>query len=469
MKRLLLAASLAAVASVAMSAPQPFTYNDLVRFERVSDPVAAPDGQRLAYTLRRTDYEANKGLRSVWLLEVGNGSSRQLTSGAGSSDSPQWGANGDLYFLSTRSGSSQVWRLSSGGGEAQQVTALPLDVGAYKLSPAGDRLVVALEVFPDAKNLAESKAHFDVLEKSLSAGTVYDQLFIRHWDTWKNGSRSQLFALALDNGKAGGEPLLLTKGLDGDAPTKPFGGAEELAFSPDGKTLYFNLRTAGRSEAWSTNVDVWQVSVDGRGKPKNLTADNAATDTGPAPSPDGKTLAWRAMSRPGFEADRYRILLRDLTSGQTRELAADWDRSADTLVWSKDGKTLYTKADDLGQNKLFAIEVVSGKVTALTGPGTVEAFTLSARGPVVAHNTLDRPTDLKLVDASGLKPLTNHNSVALSNLKFGAYEQFSFKGWNDETVYGHVVKPANYKKGRKYPVAFIVHGGPQGSMGNHFH
>ena len=469
MKRLLLAASLAAASSVAMSAPQPFTYNELVRFDRVSDPVAAPDGQRLAYTLRKTDYEANKGLRSLWLLEVGSGSSRPLTSGAGSSDSPQWAANGDLYFLSTRSGSSQVWRLSSGGGEAQQVTELPLDVGAYKLSPAGDRLVVALEVFPDAKTLADSKARLDALDKSPSAGVVYDKLFIRHWDTWKNGTRSQLFALTLDNGQAAGEPVLLTKGLDGDAPTKPFGGAEELAFSPDGKTLYFNLRTAGRSEAWSTNVDLWQVAADGRGKPKNLTADNAATDTGPTPSPDGKTLAWRAMSRAGFEADRYRILLRDLASGQTRELAAGWDRSAETLVWSKDGKTLYTKADELGQNKLFAIELASGAVTALTGPGTVEGFTLTARGPVVAHNTLDRPTDLKLVDASGLKPLTKHNSALLSNLKFGDYEQFSFKGWNDETVHGYVVKPANYKKGRKYPVAFIVHGGPQGSMGNHFH
>ena len=329
--------------------------------------------------------------------------------------------------------------------------------------------MVAREVFPGPKTPAESKARFDALEKNPSAGTLHDKLFVRHWDTWKNGSRNQLFSIALKSGIAAAEPVALTRSLDGDAPTKPFGGAEELAFSPDGRTLYFSLRVAGRTEAWSTNVDVWSVAADGSGKPKNLTADNAATDTGATLSPDGKTLAWRAMSKPGFEADRYRILLRDLASGSTRELAANWDRSAETLVWAKDGKTLYTKADEQGQGKLFSIDVASGTVTALTGPGTVEGFTLTPRGPVVAHNTLDRPTDLKLVDTAGLKPLTTHNAAALSNLKFGAYEQFSFQGWNDETVHGYVVKPANYRKGRKYPVAFIIHGGPQGSMGNHFH
>lgn len=469
MKRLLLAATLAATATVAMSAPQPFTYNELVRFERVSDPVASPDGQRIVYTLRKTDYEANKGQRSLWLLDLASGKTRPLTGGKGNSDSAQWAANGDLYFLSSRSGSSQVWKLSLAGGEAQQVSDLPLDVVAYTLSPTGDRLAVALEVFPDAKTLAESKARLEKAEKNPSAGQLHDKLFVRHWDTWASGARNQLFALALKDGIAVGEPLPLSQNLDGDAPSKPFGGAEEFSFSPDGKTLYFSLRLAGRTEAWSTNLDIWSVPADGSKKPKNLTADNAATDVGPAVSPDGKTLAYRAMKRAGFEADRYAIVLRDLASGQSRELAADWDRSAETLVWSADGKTLYTKADEQGQNKLFAIEVASGKVSPLTGPGTVEGFTLSARGPVVAHNTLDRPTDLKLVDASGLKPLTAHNAAALSNLKFGDYEQFSFKGWNEEAVYGYVVKPANYKKGKKYPVAFIVHGGPQGSMGNHFH
>jgi dipeptidyl aminopeptidase/acylaminoacyl peptidase len=359
--------------------------------------------------------------------------------------------------------------LSLSGGEATQVTDLPLDVAAFVLSPTGDRVAVALEVFPDAATLAETRMRLDALEKKPSAGLHYDKLFVRHWDTWKNGTRSQLFTLKLQDGVVSGLPVWVTKGLDGDAPTKPFCGSEEVSFSPDGNTLYFTLREAGRTEAWSTNLDVWQVPADGSAKPVNLTTDNQASDAGPVVSPDGKTLAWRAMKRPGFEADRYGVMLRDLASGKTRELAADWDRSANTLTWSADGKTLYTLADDLGQGRVFGIDTANGKVKALTGDGTVASFVIGAKGLVVAQNDLSHPTDLYRVERGQLKPLTRHNAETLAARRFGEYEQFQFKGWNDETVYGYVMKPVGYEKGKKYPVAFIVHGGPQGSMGNDFH
>jgi len=175
------------------------------------------------------------------------------------------------------------------------------------------------------------------------------------------------------------------------------------------------------------------------------------------------------MCCPGFEAARYRILLRDLSTGSTRELAAEWDHSAETLEWSADGKTLFTKADDIGQNRLFAVDVASGKVSALTPEGHVEGFALTATGAVIAHNNLSRPTDLFVLEDRKLRQLTQHNREALQGLQFGSYEQFSFKGWNNETVYGYAVKPVGFEAGKKYPVAFIVHGGPQGSMGNHFH
>ena len=463
----------APTASAAPAADKPFTADLLVRLERVSDPRISPAGGLVAYTVRETDYDADKGRQSIWLYNAKTRVTRKLTSGKGSSFNPRWAPNGDLYFLSTRSGSAQVWKLDNRGGDAVEVTELPLDVGAFQLSPDGRSIAVALDVFPDlGTDLDATKKKLDDAEKHPSAGVLYDKLFVRHWDTWANGTRSQLFVYRFDdNGKAAGTPAWVTKGIDGDVPSKPFGDDGEFAFSPDGRALVFSARIAGRTEAWSTNFDLFKVPADGSAAPVNLTADNPAWDTGPAFSPDGATLAYRAMRRAGFEADRFGIWLMDADGSHRRELAADWDRSAEGLTWSADGRTLYTTAEELGQRKLFAIDVKTGKPRALTGDGTVEGFSLGKDGLVIAANTLKGPTQLYALSPKGgaVEQLTRHNAETLADVAMGDYEQFTFKGWNDETVHGYVVKPAGYVPGRKYPIAFLIHGGPQGSMGNHFH
>ena len=475
--RILASLCLALATTTAMSAPpketpRAFSAHDLVRLDRVSDPRLSPDGRHVAYTLRSTDYEANKGVQQLWLLDLSSGGTRALTSTA-TNHSPRWAADGStLYFLSSRSGSSQVWRLSLAGGEAQAVTELPLDVGAYALSPTGDRLAVAMDVFPDCKDLACSKTRLDELAARKTSGMLHEKLFMRHWDTWKNGTRSQLYTLKLAADGKAAEPVRVSAGIDGDVPTKPFGDDNDFTFSPDGRDLVFVARIAGTTEAWSTNLDLWRVPADGSSKPVNLTDANDAVDTNPVYSPDGTQLAWRAMKRPGFEADRYALMLRDLKTGATRETAPNWDRSADGIAFSADGKTIYTHADDLGQHRLFAVDVASGSVRALTGAGSVSAVTLGRERLVYARNDLSGPDQLyELALSAGATPkqITQHNTDKLAGVRFGAAEQFTFRGANDDTVHGYVVKPWNYVKGKKYPVAFIIHGGPQGSMGNSWH
>ena len=478
MRRSLAGILLAFATTTAMStpttdAPRPFTADDLVRLERVSDPQLSPDGKSVAYTLRRTDWDNNKGVLDLWLAPVDGGAPRQLTKADGNHSEPRWSADGRwLYFLSTRSGSAQIWRLDlADGGDAKPVTELPLPVSNYALSPDGRRIAVSIDVFPDCKDLACTKQRLDERAKQKTTGMVFDKLFIRHWDTWKDGMRAQLFTLRLgDDGRAS-DPVQVSRGIDGDAPSKPFGDASEYTFSPDGKTVVFTARVAGRTEAWSTNLDLWTVPADGSQPPKNLTAPNEAVDIGPVFSPDGQFLVWRAMKRPGYEADRLAIMLRDLKTGETREVAPGWDRSAGNLQLSADGKTLYTSADDVGSHRLFAIDVATGEAPALTGPGHVAGFSVGSEHIVYGFDTLTRPVDLYRIARSGgeATPLTQHNAAQLSDIQFGDYEQFSFAGWNDETVYGYVVKPWNWRKGRKYPVAFIIHGGPQGSMGNDWH
>ncbi|MFA5939249.1 MAG: S9 family peptidase [Sinimarinibacterium sp.] len=478
MRSLLAGALLALIAPTAMpsptpSGPRPFTADDLVRLERVSDPQLSPDGKQLVYTLRRTDWDNNKGGLDLWLLDIKSSQTRQLTKADGNHSDARWSADGNwIYFLSTRSGSSQVWRLDLGdGGDAKPVTELPLGVSNFALSPDGGRIAVSIDVFPDCADLACSKQRFDDNAKQKTSGMRFDKLFIRHWDTWKDGTRAQLFTLTLGADGKAAKPVHVTKGIDGDAPSKPFGDASEYAFSPDGKHLVFTARIAGTTEAWSTNLDLWWVPADGSAAPKNLTPTNAAMDLGPVFSPDGRYLAWRAMRRPGFEADRFAILLRDLKTGDTREVAPSWDRSADGLQFSRDGRTLYAMADDIGSHRLFAIDVATGKADALTGAGHVAGFSIGADSIVYGFDTLNAPVDLyRLTLANGKTTrLTQHNAETLADVRFGDFEQFSYTGASGDTVYGHVMKPWNYRKGKRYPVAFIIHGGPQGSMGNDWH
>jgi dipeptidyl aminopeptidase/acylaminoacyl peptidase len=453
--------------------PRPFNVHDLVTVRRLSDPQPSPKGDRVAFVLRATDLEANRGRLDLWMVNADGSGMVQLTQDPGADSNPRWSPDGQsLYFLSTRSGSNQVWRLpmsSGNAGEPVQVTNLPLDVANLTVSPDGQRLAFSLEVFPDCPNLACTRERLDAAEKDKASGQLYQGGvgFVRHWDTWSNGTRNHWFTMPV----SGGEPVDLAKGMNADAPSKPFGGPEEMTFSPDGKTVVFAARDAGREEPWSTNFDLYSAPADGSGAPRNLTAANKAWDTQPAFSPDGKTLAYLAMKRPGFEADRFHIHLRDLASGRDREIAEPWDRSSDGVFFSPDGKTLYTTATDMGQTPLFAIDVASGKVTKLVAQGHVREPRLAGGRLFFGIDTLLSPVDLFSVktDGSGLTQLTKVNQEALAGVQMGEVEQFSFKGAEGATVYGWVTKPVGFEAGRKYPLAFLIHGGPQGSFSNEFH
>eukprot|EP01133_Synstelium_polycarpum_P025960 gene25960-31174_t len=285
-------AALATTAAVpALAAPRGFTVEDMVAMERVGHPVLSPDATRVVYTVRTTNLDKNRGNTQLWMIDLRapNAAPRQLTRGDASAGDPQWSPNGDaIYFLSSRSGSSQVWQLPLNGGEAAKVTDLPLEVDTYRLSPQGDRLAFSMGVYLDCADLACTKKRLDEKAKNKASGMVYDQMFVRHWDTWADGRRNALYSAPIDAaGKVSAAPVSLSGTLDGDAPSKPFGDNGEYNFSPDGKTVAFSVRVAGRAESWSTNFDVYTIPAAGGQAPRNLTADNPAWDAKAAYSPDG--------------------------------------------------------------------------------------------------------------------------------------------------------------------------------------
>jgi len=460
---------LAAAALSAQPASQPFTPDDLVRLKRVSDPQVSPDGRYVAYVMSETDMDADRRRTDIWLLDLTakDAAPRRLTQNPANDNSPRWSPDGSaIYFLSTRSGSSQVWRLQLGGGEATQVTDYPRDVGTLKVAPSGARIAVTMEVLPDC-DPACTKQKMDAKEKSKATGRMYDRTFIRHWDTWADGSRSHLFVTTIGPDGKAGAPVDVMKALDGDVPSKPFGGDEEYTFSPDGSTLVFSTRIAGRTEPWSTNFDLFEVPADGSAEPKNLTASNLAWDTQPVFLKNGD-LAYLAMERPGFEADRFHVVLREARTGAARPLTAKWDRSVGRLNVAADGRTLLASTDDIGQHALYSIDVSSGTPRKIVGTGQVAEYSPAKDAVVYALASLGSPADLYVsrMNGSNTKRLTSANQDLLGQRAMSEYEQFSFKGWNDETVYGYVMKPYGFTPGRRYPVAFLIHGGPQSSFGN---
>ncbi|HEX7342017.1 MAG TPA: S9 family peptidase [Rhodanobacteraceae bacterium] len=459
------------VATADLPTSHPFNVHDLVMLKRIGDPQLSPDGSHVLFTVRRTDYAANKGITAIYELDLEHAKAKPVRL-VDKASSPRWSRDGSqVYFLSARSGSKQLWSVPATGGKPAQVTDYPLDINNFKLSPDGTHVAVSMDVYTDCADLACTRARLDARKADPATGHVYTQLFVRHWDSWSDGRHAQLFVDTLDGKQA---PVWVSRGVNGDVPSRPFGDASEYAFSPDGGTLYFDARVAGHDEAWSTNFDIYATPIDGSRAPRNLTPANTAWDGWPVPAPDGKTLYYLAQKVPGFESDRFGVMALDLASGKTRELAPDWDRSASQLQISPDGRTLYAVAPDTMQNPLFAIDTDSGDVHEIAGNGTVAGYALSLTRIVVARSSLTHPAALYVTDANShgffdrrkLHRVTHFNDTALAKTRMGDVRYFHFDGANDERVYGYVVTPADFDDDKQYPVAFIIHGGPQGAMDN---
>ncbi|MGB2863086.1 MAG: S9 family peptidase [Sedimentisphaerales bacterium] len=446
----------------------PFSIHDMLAMDRLSDPQVSPDGKWIAFVLRKTDLEENKGRTDLWLVGVDGTALRRLTSHKAADSNPRWAPDGkSIWFVSARSDTSQVWRIQIDGGEAEQVTEQPLDVGNLIVAPDGRHIAFTMEVFPDCNTPGETKDRLDEIEKRKTSGRIYDRIFVRHWDTWKDGRRSHLFVMPA----AGGNAVDVMSGMDADTPSKPFGGPEEITFTPDGKAVIFATRDVGAKEPWSTDFDLYLAPVDGSEPPECLTEKNEAWDTNPVFSPDGKTLAYLAMARPGYESDRFRIILRRWPGSLERVITEDWDRSPSSICFSADGNTIYVTAANTGQISLFAIDVKTGATRTIVKEGRAGSPGIAGQRIIYGLSNLSSPVELYSVnpDGSDVRQITNINSEKIAAARMGQYEQFTFAGWNDETVYCYVVKPIDFDPDKKYPVAFLIHGGPQGSFGNSFH
>jgi dipeptidyl aminopeptidase/acylaminoacyl peptidase len=448
------------ISPVAGQQKRPLTFNDLAAVHRLSGPQISPDGKWIAYEVGTPNVETNRVVRDIWLVAASGGEARQITRG-GSDTRPRWSPNSKrLMFLSSRDGEQQIYWINLDGGDANRLTGLPGGADNQLWSPDGKWIAFVSNVYPDCKDDACNSEKFAAREKSKVKARIYERLLYRHWNRWWDGTRSHLFVMPANGGAARD----LTLGADYDVPPFNLGDPEAIAFSPDSAEICFTANT-DPDAAVSTNGDLFTVPVTGGAAPKRITP-NPANDWGPAYSADGKWIAYRAQTHPGWESDRWRLMLYDRAKGEALNLTEKVDLSIESYLWSPDSKALYFVAEEKGEMPVFSIAAAPGSTPQPVIPDGFNAEIVvspDGRSLVFTRTSLTMPAEIFRADADGrnVKQITHSNDALIAQLDLPPVEPFWFAGASKTQVEGLLVKPPNFDASKKYPTLLLIHGGPQ--------
>jgi dipeptidyl aminopeptidase/acylaminoacyl peptidase len=456
---LFVALALALSSHAQSTAKHAMTFDDLVKLHRISGAAISNDGKWIAYSVATPDMEANRNASNVWIVSTAGGDPIQVSQG-GHDSAPAWSPDGrTLAFISARDGASQVYLLSMEGGEARKLTTLSTGADLFHWSPDGKTIAFTSSVYPDCNDDACNAKRDQDKEKSKVKARLYDHLLYRHWDHWSEGKRSHLFVEPAD-GSASARDLL--PGANYDVPPDERGEASDFNFSPDSKELCFTAVT-DKVEAISTNGDLFTVPVAG-GETKQLTTQKGF-DGNPVYSPDGRYIAYHAQLTPGYESDRWRVLLYDRSTGKIENLSESFDRSAVELAWSPDSKTIYFLAENETLQPVYAMEARAGATPKKVLDGFNAEFAFSNDGKTLeaTRSSLIMPNEIFIAsaDGSGLKQLTHANENILSNVAMNPPEKFWFDGAGGTKVQAMLIRPPNFDASKKYPMLNLLHGGPQ--------
>ena len=466
----------------------PLTFEDMYALGRVSDPQIAPDGSSILYVVTRYSLETNRGNSDIFITDMTGDKVEQLTSFEGADNTPRWSPDSKtIAFISTRENGAQVWFMDADGSNQRRMTNLSTGAEGVVWSPTGTHLAFASSVYADCPDDDCNKQRD--LDKAADPVKVMitDKLTYRVWDHWKDGKYSHVFVMPAK----GGTPVDVTPGTF-DTPPIDIGGDQDYVFSPDGKELAFVKNTAPIVAA-STNNDIWLVNIDGS-KPRCITKDNWANDNQPVYSPDGKYIAYRAMSEPGYEADKYDLLVYDRAKGQAVNLTRDIDRSIEQIIWYKGSDRLiftanegpYKAVYDMPRGEGDVLRVLKGVLTLrfqdrdtvkMIDLGTYRHdFRLHPDGKTLIFigERINYPAELMSIQYENglidqIRQITKTNLALLGTLDMPAPESFTFKSFDGAEVQGWILTPPGFDPTKKYPMIYLVHGGPQGSWADDFH
>jgi dipeptidyl aminopeptidase/acylaminoacyl peptidase len=455
-----------ALTSMMLAQERRFTIDDLLKVRRVGDPQLSPKGDLVAFTITDMDKAANKGTTQIYLVPASGGEMRQLTNDEHSSTTPRWSPDGDkLAFISARDGESQIWTIDVSSGTLKKITTISTGAGDPVWSPDGKWLAFVSDIYPECKDDTCNQRRAEETAANKVKAHVADRLLYRHWKSWKEGMRTHVFVVS----STGGEAHDLTPG-DYDAPPFSLGGPTDYAFSPDSKELAY-VSNHDKVEATSTNADVWLVPVKG-GVARNLTAGNHGYDGSPKFSPDGRFIAYRSQITPGFESDRFRLMLYDRRTNRAQSISESLNSNVDEFTFAPDSKTIYLAAEERGRSPIYSLAVTGGPLKKILTDGANGEINVSSDGRtlVFSHNSMTRPNEIfsAKVDGTGRMALTKANDAFLAPFNLRAAEDTSWTGAIGTKVSGWIVKPSNFNPRRKYPLLVLIHGGPQGAWSDNW-
>jgi dipeptidyl aminopeptidase/acylaminoacyl peptidase len=461
-----------------LAAKTPFTYDALAKIARIDDPQLSPDGKLIAFTVQTVDLPANNKPTQIFVVPVDSGPPLRLTTEGMSNTRPRWSPDSKrIFYISDRantSGSSntQVWSMGADGSDQRAVTNLPTGADGVTVSPDGGLIIFTSDVYPGCSpsnavagidyDAACNKANLDKDAESKMHARVYTNLLYRHWTQYQGSRRRHLLIQTLSAGKVRD----LTPGPN-DTPPFSLGGPEPYAFSPDSVQIAY-VANGDTDLSTSTNSDIYLVPAAG-GAPKQLTG-NKGGDEGPLFSPDGKLLAFRTQTRAGYESDLWRLAVMDLQTNAITSLTDSLDRWVESYTWSADSKRLFFTMDDHGTQPLMMIAANGGGVrTIAQGPTSVSSmqFTPGDKVLVYAEQSGSRPVEIFKATSKGGSgvALTHMNDDILASYQLTPLERLSTDGPELSKVESFIVKPPDFDPAKKYPVLFLIHGGPQGDWG----
>jgi dipeptidyl aminopeptidase/acylaminoacyl peptidase len=439
--------------------------------KRIGSPEISPDGKWVLFSAVDVDLKQNKKTPHLWVVPLAGGDARQVTSDPAGEDRGRWSPDGkQVLFVSGRDGKSQIWTAgfdSASGklsGDPRKITSISTEADGAIWSPDGKNILFTSEVYPDCPDDACNKSRDDQLAASKVKAMIFTRLFFRHWSSYTHFKRTHLFVVPAEGGTAKD----VTPG-DHDVPPFSLGGQDLYAISPDGQEVAFTSNI-DEVEAISTNNDVFVVPITG-GTPKKLST-SPGSDSTPLYSPDGRYLAWRMQKRAGYESDRFRLVVYDRKGGNIQNLTEDFDRWVGTMAWSPDSTAIYFTAEDKGEVPIYRIGVAtSGNASAVQevtrSSNDDLVITPDGKTLVFTRMSIQAPSEVyKLaLGSKNAEKLTHLNDAVLSQVSMQPLEPFWFAGAGGSKVEGFLLKPPDFDANKKYPMKFLIHGGPQGMWG----